>query len=277
MYVRRRRFSRKPVGRGRRWGRRSALKKKGGLRKFVKKIISQQVETKENTYISTNTAYNGVINSAGDLNQVCAYPVTGTGINQRIGDQIRLRHVNIKGHYYINNAPWQGSSSTTVPTTINPNTRIGVRIFVVTCLQYPTYDQFNAYGSSALSSLLRYGNSVQGFDGTVKSLYMPVNTDRFICHYDKMSFCTIGELTQTSSGSTTATLATLDVSKSFRMFNINLKIKNKLIKFVNDDTSQGSWSPVLLIGYSHLDDSAADSVSTNINMNYMTLIKYEDA
>ena len=68
--------------------------------------------------------------------------------------------------------------------------------------------------------------------------------------------------------------------KTCKFFNINLKVKNKLLKY---DASENSaltpvnYNPILLIGYAHLDSSTPDTLNTEINLCYDVRMTYQDA
>jgi len=75
----------------------------------------------------------------------------------------------------------------------------------------------------------------------------------------------------TASGSTTA--------DTLRFFKASLKVKNKQLKY-SDDTSSGllptNYAPVLCFGYCFMDGSLPDTASTNLQVYYESILKYED-
>jgi len=238
------------------------------LTKAVKSIIHKQAETKEAYHAIDNVAFNSGINATGDMQRVLPNIGVGTAENERIGEQLRLQSLSIKGHMYLSTA--NNSVS---------NARIAVRMFVVQPKNLQGFPDASAT-TSWLSKLLKKGGSNVGFTGIISDLYAPINTDMITCHYDKVSYITMPFIFNQTLGVPTQayTSTAWDMVNSTKFFNINLKVKNKLLKYDKDYSTlqPTSYTPILVVGYVHLDSSSPDVLTTQVYVSYDAVVKYED-
>jgi len=74
------------------------------------------------------------------------------------------------------------------------------------------------------------------------------------------------------------TASVYDTVNSVKFFNISIKCKNKLLKYdgAMDGFQPQNWSPVLIIGYVHLDGAAPDVATTQVAMAFDSIMTYED-
>lgn len=234
------------------------------LVKTIKNVIHKQTETKFSMITSnTNILFNGVLNVPGDLMFLVPNIPQGTDEAQRIGDQVRAQYIHIKGHI---NIPIAYTNTTS-------ETRLGVRVMVGYPKRFPSQSDAYTNYASWLPSLLKSNTTNVAFLGTVTSLYLPINHEAFTCLYDKIFYLDIPYVTST----TTSTSQNLRGSVAF--INKIIKLKNKLFRY--DDTSPSNqpnnYGLSMLIGYAHLDGSAADTTSTAINLTYVATMAYEDS
>jgi len=238
------------------------------LTKAVQSIIHKQAETKMAYHAIDNVGFNSGINALGDMQRVLPNIAIGTADNERIGEQCRLMSLRLKGHLYLSTA--NNSVS---------NARIGVRMFVVQPKNLSGYPDASAT-TAWLSKLLRKGGTNTAFTGIISDLYAPVNTDAITCHYDKVTYVTMPFIFNQSLGVPTTgyTSTAWDMVNSTKFFNINLKVKNKLLKYDKDysTTQPTSYTPILVVGYVHLDSSSPDVVTTQVYVSYDSIVTYED-
>jgi len=239
------------------------------LTKAVQSIIHKQAETKEAYHAIDNVAFNSGINSTGDMQRVLPNIGSGTAENQRIGEQCRLQSLRIKGHLYLSTA--NNSVS---------NARIGVRMFVVQPKNLSGYPDVSVT-TTWLAGLLKKGGTNTGFTGIISDLYAPVNTDYVTCLYDKVTYVTMPFIFNQTLGVPTQayTSTAWDMVNSVKFFNINLKVKNKLLKYDKDYSTvqPTSYSPILVVGYVHLDSSSPDVLTTQVYVSYDSIVTYEDS
>lgn len=69
-----------------------------------------------------------------------------------------------------------------MPTTIPANCRLMIRAFIFSVKRYPNYDDAQSNIGSWYGQFLKNGNSVASLDGTIQSMYLPVNRDVITVH-----------------------------------------------------------------------------------------------
>lgn len=229
----------------------------------VQKVIHADVETKQQYHIMAPTNFNSGIDAAGDAIRVLPNIIQGTGENNRIGNQLKAQSLIIKG--CVSWSPSIGSFGTFA------NARLGVRLFVIQPRNYSEIGEVLANTATWMPTLLQKGGVAAPFTGAINDLWAPLNSDAFIKYYDRV-FMLTGTYQSTAVGMTQLLGAT-------KMFNINLKCRNKTLKYENSISSGNpmNYAPVFCIGYAHLDGSGPDTVSTAITVQWDSVINYEDA
>jgi len=233
------------------------------LTKAVQKIIHKNVESKQGYHSVAGVSYNSGINAVGDATRLIPSITQGTGDNQRIGDQLRAQSLIIKGAIVYN--PSTGQYGT------YPNARLGVRVMIVQPKAYGTLDDVQSTTGTWSNYLLKKGGSTSAFAGLIQDLWAPINTDAITKYYDKV-FYLDNPYQVTAVGSQ-------DMKGSTRLFSIKINMRNKVLKF-DSSVSSGNptnFAPVLVIGYCHMDNSAADTLTTAIQLTYDAIFNYEDA
>lgn len=234
---------------------------------FVKKvqaIIHKNVESKQAFHERALTSYNSGINVVADATRVL--PSIGQGVTdyQRIGDQIKAQSLTVKGAIIYN--PSTGQYGTYA------NARLGVRMMIVQPRKFSNLDDVQTDVPNWSAYLLKKGGTTTAFTGVLSDLWAPINTDGIIKYYDRL-FYLDAPYQQTAVGSTL-------MGKSTKFFNISLKLRNKILKYdasVSGALQPTNYAPVLIIGYAHMDGSAADVLTTAIQLTYDTVFNYEDA
>lgn len=231
------------------------------LRKIIQTEIHKDIEDKQAYKTLELASYNSVIDTQGDCSTVPPQIGVGTGTANRIGAEIRLKSLNIKGYIMAKSGFNQVNQS-----------RLGIRMLIVQPKAYNGRDAVYDNYSSWLPVLLRKGGTPSPFSGNISDWLAPINSDAITTYYDKrfiiekpVQFTGVGELLS---------------YQSTRFFNINLKVKNKLLRYdetVNSGTTPTNWCPVILLGYCYLDGTTPDTVTTQLSLAYDTVMKFEDA
>lgn len=260
-------------GRARRMRARSAPSK--SFVRNVKQVVKSLTETKQAFHNSGNslTFFNSGIDSAGDMLQVVPNIAQSVADNGRIGDQIRSQRLNIRGYLKlnINAASGTAGDSTTLPNVI-------ARLMVVSIKSRSNYADASA-GVGFLSTLLKKGGTTVGFTGLLSDINAPINRDVFTVHADR-KFYLNQDYVNAIGASVPSQYLAQNIKNTVKFFNINVKCKNKLLKYDEDvagGTQPTNFAPMLLLGYSYLDGSSPDTLSTNLGMQYITTLSYEDA
>lgn len=251
--------------------RRSMPRTKPALVRSIKEVVSSLTESKQAYTTSGNSLvmFNSGIDSVGDMVQILPYISQGTADNNRIGDQIRAQNLNVKGYIKLNIN--EVNDSTKLPSVI-------ARMMVVTMKTRPCF--YDATGSPAtLATLLKKGGTTVGFTGLLSDIYAPVNRDAFTVHYDKRFYLNQSYVNATGP-SPPSTILSQDIRNTIKFFNLNVKCKNRLLKY-DEDVGSGilpsNFGPFLVLGYAYADGSAADTLSTNLGLQFDSTFTYEDA
>lgn len=239
----------------------SSIRLSKSFRKGVQKVINENAEDKFAFKTITNVNYNSGIDNVGDLNFILPSITNGTTDNARIGDQIKSHTMKLRGHI-ITNLTYNTYSQA----------RIGVRMLIVQPKLYSSQSAIQANAATWLAFLLKKGGTTSNFTGVVSDLYAPVNNDAITTYYDKVIYMKSPYVPGTVSGD-------LNTSSTTRFFSINLRVKNKKLMYDSSENSgltPVNYNPVLLIGYAKLDSATPDGVLTQINLNWDSMLTYQD-
>jgi len=276
-YFRKKRLGKSRPRIGRKVVRKSPAKPSKTFTKLVKSIIHKQAETKSNSHIFALTQFNSGVNSSGDCLRILPQLSQGTGEAQRIGDSVRSQRLSIKGHFLINVSPTVSTTSS-LPTAIPANARLMIRAFICSVKRFQNYTDVSANASAWTGHFLKNGNSSQTLDGTIESMYLPVNTHVITVHKEIKRYISIPMLTSTSSAAAPTSWIigqSSDTRSSVKFFSLNLPFK-KFLKYDDADFSPQNAAPFMVISYCHLDGSSPDVLTTVVSASFVSTLTYED-
>lgn len=242
------------------------------LLQAVKSVVHSMTETKHAYHTTSNAAltyFNSGINSTGDMLQIIPNISQGTSDHNRIGDQIRSHNLNLRGYLKLD-INTSGASNSDL-------TAVMVRLFVVSLKSKPNYTEASS-SATPLSGLLKKGGTTVGFTGVLSDIYAPVNTDLWTVHHDKRYYLSQSQIQNFNS--TTNAIVPLDVKNTVRFFNLNIKCKNKLLKYDSNVSSgllPANYGPIFMLGYSFLNSASPDVLSARVGVQYDSMLSYEDA
>jgi len=228
---------------------------------IVKKETQKDQETKVAYHFQELIAYNNAINSTVDIKWIL--PAVGPGVdsNERIADELRAQKLRVRGHLIMS-----------VQGVLN-YCRIGVRILV--CQPKAYNDQLSIVSNSTvwMPALLKKGAVNASFDGSISSLYAPVNRDTMTCWHDEVIMMTTPQMVTAVGQQETAQ------SAKFLDFTINLR--KRVFKyntaFNSDLYPINGYSPMILLGYAYLDGTGPGAGSQSISMTYTSSLYFEDS
>lgn len=235
--------------------------------KIVKNVLSRNVETEISSHTLALTNFNSGIDNSGDVGKLVPDIPQGSDDGNRKGSVICAKSLNVRGHVQIIQSDYVTGPSA-------PNSRICVRLMVVTPKRFPIYSQSQPNATSWLPTLLRNGANTQGFTGTVQDLYLPLNLDEVTVHWDQIFDLSQDFISVTGGAPTYAVSVSPD--KSYAFFNFNIKCKDRKIHFLDASSTPTDFGPVLLMGYAHMDNSAPDVLQSRVAMSYVSTLKYTD-
>lgn len=251
----------------------NATKSGASAHKALVKLIDKQVskgvhkgaEDKIANVSQALTAYNSGVDVNADVFVLMPPISQGVDSADRIGLEITGKRHIVMGHIIMN--------TTFAEMAVLSNCRVAVRMLIVSAKQYPNGPQAKSNSAGWLPSLLENGNSVQALDGTIQSLYLPVNRKVATVHSDKVYYLNNDFAIQNTAvgGYSTGMVQTV------KMFKASISCR-KTMKY-NDITSVShptNYGPVIILGYAHLDGSIPDVLTTNVSMACVSNFYYED-
>jgi len=247
-------------GKGKRIIRQKALPTPVFARK-VKIVMAKQVEKKTCTYNSNVTAFNQQINSTGDCLRLMPIITQGTAENQRIGNEIKLKSLNIRGVLTF-----------TLGQTTAANTRIGVRVLILKAKRYMDWNASASDFGTNYTKLLE--GSTTGFQGSLADFNTPINRDYFTVVSDKRFY-----MSQSTQQSGIATPGQPQVSQTTKFINMKIPYSRRNIQY-DQDFNNGeplNYPYMMVVGYSKLGGEVADGAGASyLTLQYNTTATYTD-
>lgn len=260
---------------------RSAAKKVAAVKTIANKQINRKKETHIKVLDEPRTAYNNIASVTADLRPVlphiyqegqdAATPGTKQSgdIESREGSKVHLRSLHIKG-------------IVTVPTddspTSNDRALLALRLLCLSSDKYKTFSAFQGNwqnGDGLRNVLLKKGSSSIPFDGTLGTLWLPVNTNAFTVHEDRTFYIDRGNIINSGVVSVN-TSAYFPSALSYKPFSLSLRVKNKALHYGAPTASQPvNYGPGVILMYAYVNGAAA-AASTVPFMQFQTTTKWKD-
>lgn len=242
-------------------------KPKATMARMVKQIVLKNQETKFATNQYTFSGFNSQINSIGDYIACLPNVSQGTGQAQRVGGAIKPTKMVIRGYYTYRTDALAGSRM------------LGTRLF---CFSDKTVSSYPVALSAGYNyNLLDTGGSPLNYTGTALQYMLPHNNDAFKWYADQKHVIQKPYgLTNTLSPSASADITGMDKSM-YKAFTITIPA-SKMPSILKYDESVSSnvpvnFAPFIALGYSDLLSYPADTVVTQIAMEFVTTLYYKDA
>lgn len=247
------------------------------VKQIVKKETNKDIENKYAYFNSGDSLlnFNSGISTSADILQVIPNVSQGTADNARIGDQLTAKYIHIAGHVRLGLKQQVVGTFTNEPRLSN----VLVRLMVLSNKQASNWLLAQNQSSQVANSLLKKGGVTVGYTGVLSDNFCPINTDLFTVHHDQHFYLTQDYVFLPTTTGTNSSVA-IDTKNSIKFFNIRLKVKNR--KLLYDSASGGGISPTnygafMILGYTYLDGSSPDVVNTQVSMQYISTMSYEDA
>lgn len=205
---------------------------------------------------------------ANRINNVIPDLPVGAARGDRFGAQVKLTRINIKGKI-------------DVPADDNPiignddRAQIYVRLFVLSCKKFKQIQEvrsnWNA-GAQLNAQFFKTSDQGESPQGQYIDMLRPVNSDAFTTHFDRVykldrNYGYFPDPTSTSGAATQR-----PVSKDF---NINLKVKNKHLKYEDSTVVQpDNWQPFVCYMFCY-GNGAAPSTSDVPYIEYLSTMSFK--
>lgn len=244
--------------------------RKNNFKKKVLKVIRSQAETKQAFHSVISQPIRNQCATSSDMNTLIPGISQGTGDNNRIGDQITLTKMSIKGYLRL---PYDQTLNSAY------NRRIALRVMIVKPKRYNSLADIQTSAANWLPSLLKKGGTTVGFTGAINDLWAPINSDAITKYYDKVMYLRQDALvTAGGAAATQVTPVAYTSEGSVRFFNITKKM-NKVLKYdsnIDVGLQPTNFNFVMLVGLVYLNGDAPTG-TTQAYLSFDSILDYEDA
>jgi len=252
---------------------RKNYRRQKGLNKTEKKEVTSMMhatrETKVASFNSGQVLHNSAVSQA-DLIPICPPVTQGPEEGMRSGNEIRSQKLQVQG---LVNGIYNGARS---------RAKFGVRVMIFSVKGYKDGPGAITNAPSWIGALLRNGTNVQTFDGSVRSYFLPLNTDLVTVHSDKRINLTYPFQLNTGIAPDSTSFP-VQTQFSYKYWKAVVKCKNKKILFSSQTSTGGvdvvpnNFGPIMAIGYCKLDGSAPDVLDTGLSSEISSQLYFEDA
>lgn len=242
----------------------SGLRLSAPMRNLVDRSIHKNIETKQAiVQISGGGAYGlpvQVIPSAagngnGGMFSVLPRIAQGDLRDQRQGSQIKVRSCRVTC-YCVLPAATVGSQT--------DRSMIEMRVICGSTKGRLNYTSLYDDTGATMSNIMRTGTSSDAFLGDFQHINLPLNHAVVTKHYDRNMILK----TVTGNGDT--------VSNAVYKFSFNVPLKNKVLRYVEQEAYPRNAAPWLAVGWNYTNSAAGLPVAIP-NFWYQTVLNYEDA
>jgi hypothetical protein len=177
----------------------------------------------------------------------------GSAYNERIGNEIKLREIEINA--FLNFGP------AAVSGVDYKNSKLAVRVMILKAKQIN--DQEILFDNMPTDTLIRFGQQSTGAGGPIPYTGLPldsfreINRDTFAVRYDKVHYLNAPTLLQGTTDVTTSNIPT-----GLKMFKHKLTFGQRGLKLKyssSADTEPNNFPYFMVIGYSSLSQNAVPS------------------
>lgn len=246
------------------------LKLANPVRKLVDRRIRSNLELKTNNKFGNRVQLDNLPNTTNRIRFLLPNTNQGPQANERIGTQIKAHSLFIRG-------------CVTIPADDNPalvngdRADIQLRLMVLSSKTYSAQDGLTdnwITGTNEYEKIFKVNSIAEAPNGRLADMWKEVNTECFTTHYDKVFRLQrgIGYFPDVTSTSGAAHMPA--VNKGFR---INVKCKNKRIKYFDSSTNEASnFCPFMIATWAYTNGSPPSTSAVPYYESY-NVFKFYDA
>lgn len=242
-----------------------AIKK---ITKIVDKRIHKNNETKSCFTVQSAINIDCTITPVTDINAarfVIPTMTKGTDDNDRIGDQIKPMSIKVMGH--INT---EASTNFTYERS-----RYFVRVMIIQPKSFSSQSDIIANAATWLGTLLKKGGTTASFTGIYGDIWADINSDAITTYFDKVYY-----VERPYNANPAANTNNNVTGRNVVRFKYNFKVKSKKLKYddsIDSGTSNTQFNPLILVGFVPVIGVAGTAGQNDIQLNYVSYMKYEDS
>lgn len=226
------------------------------VRALVDRRIAKKNPVKEKILIDNQIyAKRGQI-QLGDFKYLLPTFPIGDDRDDREGNKIRLKSIQVKGFVRFEN---QDDDSMKI-----------FRVMVVSGKKDITANLTWA------DEFLLINKDATSYNGDLVRQWYPINYNKLTVHYDRSHQVVMGKIVDTSSVLPSDDTKVV-IKPYLKQFTINLKCKNKILRFADDsDTVPSNWRPYLVMGFVNPRQTGEDQ-ENDLNYFYTTRVRWVNA
>lgn len=239
---------------------RRRLVNKPSIARVVKRILNSRLETKVASFTVSYTNFNSAISANSEFYRLCPSLVPGGGQNQRIGDSVNPKRLEIMGVVSYNADTYATSQA------------IMARLFAFQDKSVRSYDNV----AQVNAQLIDVGGTPSTYGGTLLNSISPLNRDRFQFYANKTFKFTKPYGITTGSSSTTAITSPFSSCKTFKIVIRGKNLPN-VLKYGANDNNPENFAPYLALGYCYQQNNTPDVTDTKIGLSFVSTLYFTDA
>ena len=238
--------------------------------KMIKASLSKVVETKLVQVGYQQISFNSGATGSGDATNIVPALSQGDGISARTGNRVYGMNLEIRGHLFL------------VPNDSQGRANVQARVMIVTPKVYRQSTIAIAQYADWIDKVLINGTGFLGLNGTIESMYLPVNKKAVTVHADRKFYisntATLAAVAPGIGPTAISFYTTNNYKDSYKPFVFNIPIKKNLDYQGNLDDKPTNFGPVMLVSYVYLDNRvSADTSTTGLQCNFNCMMKFKDA
>ena len=232
--------------------------------KLVDRRINKKLELKTNSRTNNRRQLDNIPTDTGRVQIVMPNIEQGDNRQERIGTQVRLSRLIIKG-------------VVSIPADDNPTlgngdrADISLRLLCLSSKRFSTVEDVRdnwTVGANLLNALFKNGANPLPPGGTMWDMWRDINTESFTVHHDRVFHMRRGFGDALSTPSTGA----VHMPAISKPFTIRLKCKNKLLKFRDEsDDSSVNYNPFVVAMWAYTNGAAPSESAVPFLQMYSTV------
>lgn len=244
------------------------------LAPVVDKLVQRKINKNMNLQVQNKFGGRQQIDNLPDtsarIRKILPNILQGTAINERLGTSIRLKSLMCQGCITI-------PADDNVPLVNGDRADIQLRLLVLSSKTFKVIgdveDNWTA-GSTEYEKLFKVQSVAEAPTGRLSDMWKAINTENFTVHYDKVFKMQrgVGYFPDVTSTSGAAHMPAIN-----KPFKINIKCKNKQLKYTDaNDSEANNFAPFMIATWAYTNGSPPSNAGVPFYEHYVTMKYFND-